>query len=265
MEDAADAELFGGSCDGVIHLAHAHELKHLHPVAQVMEHEDEVIVVLEGLVGIEVEAITNQRIALRGPGHLLGEVSFLDGQPASATVKSAENTLLLVLPRTILEARLATDAPFAARFYRACALVASRRLREQAADSERLQIRTTPQQEGKLAGVWERISRPVETMKELLRRADQEAILNRGNVPEDLADQVVTGFVGMTALLNREMGDASGLSEPVRQTLGQIRPRDAVDRVLLTEDVIERRHHMWSRKIMGKASSRHPAAICTTG
>ena len=49
MEDAANAEFFGGSCDGVIDLAHAHELEHLHPVAQVMEHEDEVIVVLEGL------------------------------------------------------------------------------------------------------------------------------------------------------------------------------------------------------------------------
>jgi hypothetical protein len=39
MEDAADAEFFGGSCDRVIHLTHAHELKHLHPVAQVMEHQ----------------------------------------------------------------------------------------------------------------------------------------------------------------------------------------------------------------------------------
>ena len=90
--------------------------------------------------GIEVEAITNQRIALRGPGHLLGEVSFLDGQAASATVKSVENTLLLVLPRTTLEARLLTDAAFAARFYRACALVAARRLREQPAAGEPQQM-----------------------------------------------------------------------------------------------------------------------------
>ena len=39
------------------------------------EHPDAIFVVLEGLVGIEVEAITNQRIALQGPGYLLGEVS----------------------------------------------------------------------------------------------------------------------------------------------------------------------------------------------
>jgi len=49
MEDAADAEFFGGSCDGVIDLAHSHELEHLHPVAQVMKHEDEVVVMLESL------------------------------------------------------------------------------------------------------------------------------------------------------------------------------------------------------------------------
>ncbi len=49
MEDAADAEFFGGSCDRVVDFAHTHELEHLHPIAQVMEHEDKVIVVLKGL------------------------------------------------------------------------------------------------------------------------------------------------------------------------------------------------------------------------
>jgi hypothetical protein len=39
MEDAADAEFLGGSCDGVVHLAHVHELQRLHPVAQIVEHQ----------------------------------------------------------------------------------------------------------------------------------------------------------------------------------------------------------------------------------
>jgi extracellular factor (EF) 3-hydroxypalmitic acid methyl ester biosynthesis protein len=198
------------------------------------ERPDAIFVVLEGLVGIEVEAITNQRIALRGPGQLLGEVSFLDGQPASATVKSVENTLLLVLPRTTLEARLLTDSAFAARFYRACARVVARRLRERPPAGEPQQIGPTPPQEGRLAGVWERISRTLETMKELLRRADRQAILNNGTVPESLADEVVASFAGMTAFFNRELGDASGLSESMRQTLGAQLQRELLPYILLT-------------------------------
>ena len=49
MEDTADADFLGGSCDRVIHLTHAHELKRLHPVAQIVEHEHEVVVMLESL------------------------------------------------------------------------------------------------------------------------------------------------------------------------------------------------------------------------
>ena len=49
MEDTADADFFGCSCDRVIHFTHAHELERLHPVAQIVEHEDEVIVSLESL------------------------------------------------------------------------------------------------------------------------------------------------------------------------------------------------------------------------
>jgi len=49
MEDAADADFLCGSCDRVIHFPHAHQLERLHPIAQVVEHEDEVVVMLERL------------------------------------------------------------------------------------------------------------------------------------------------------------------------------------------------------------------------
>src|SRR5260370_27472609 len=85
------------------------------------ETPEAIFIVLEGLVGIEIEAISHQKIAFRGPGELLGEISFLDGRPASATVKAVENSLLLALPRPMLEGKLAADNAFAARFFRACA------------------------------------------------------------------------------------------------------------------------------------------------
>jgi len=49
MEHAADADLLRPARDRVVNLPPSHELERLHPVTQVVEHEDEVVVVLEGL------------------------------------------------------------------------------------------------------------------------------------------------------------------------------------------------------------------------
>src|ERR1051326_2873365 len=94
------------------------------------EQPEALFFVLEGLVGIDIAGVNSERIATRGPGELLGEVSFLDGRPASATVKAIENSLLLALSRPMLEGKLTMDTAFAARFYRACGLMLSQRLRE---------------------------------------------------------------------------------------------------------------------------------------
>src|SRR5438552_3199797 len=66
------------------------------------ERPDAIFFVLEGLVGIEVDALNGRLLARRGPGELLGEISFLDGKTASATVKAVENSLLLALSRAQL-------------------------------------------------------------------------------------------------------------------------------------------------------------------
>ena len=49
MEHAANADFLGGSGDAVIDLAHTHQLQCLHPVAKIVKHEHEVVVMLEGL------------------------------------------------------------------------------------------------------------------------------------------------------------------------------------------------------------------------
>jgi extracellular factor (EF) 3-hydroxypalmitic acid methyl ester biosynthesis protein len=197
------------------------------------EHPKALFIVLEGLVGIEIEAVDSQRIAIRGPGELLGEVSFLDGRPASATVKVIENSLLLALPRPALTEKLTTDIAFAARFYRGCTQIMARRLREQAGGIGSL-VAAKPEQENALANVWGRISAPVENMKETLRKADQAAIRNNDTVPENMQQEVLEGFGKVMAFLNAEIGDASGLSESVRQKLGAQLQREILPYMLLT-------------------------------
>lgn len=64
-----------------------------------------------------------------GSGEVVGEMSFIDARPPSATVTAVEPAVVLAVPRSALAAHLGEDDGFAARFYRALAVFLSRRLR----------------------------------------------------------------------------------------------------------------------------------------
>jgi CRP-like cAMP-binding protein len=91
------------------------------------ETADALSIVLEGSL---VVVVGGQKIARLGVGEIVGEMSFVDADPPSATVRAARPSLVLRVPSAALERHLAEDAGFAARFYRAIATVLSGRLRE---------------------------------------------------------------------------------------------------------------------------------------
>jgi CRP-like cAMP-binding protein len=68
-------------------------------------------------------------VARLGVGEVVGEIGFVDSAPPSATVTAAGAAQVLELTKAALQQRLAVDAPFAARFYRALAIFLADRLR----------------------------------------------------------------------------------------------------------------------------------------
>jgi len=89
-----------------------------------------VYVVLDGQLSVRLNALGDQEVARLCAGEVLGELSFLDSRPASASVVAVEPTTVLSIPRVRLTARLGEDAPFAARFYRALGIFLASRLRK---------------------------------------------------------------------------------------------------------------------------------------
>jgi CRP-like cAMP-binding protein len=86
-----------------------------------------IFIVLEGEVLVTNAAgTTNVRL---GSGEIVGEMSFVDASPPSATVAALGDVVVLQIPREHLEERLRQDTGFAARFYRAVAIFLSDRLR----------------------------------------------------------------------------------------------------------------------------------------
>jgi bacteriocin-type transport-associated protein len=91
---------------------------------------DGLYIVLEGRLRIAVERPSPRELARIGAGEIVGEMSFLDARPPSATVTTLEPSVVLSIPRADLARRLDEDAPFAARFYRALGVLLAHRLRD---------------------------------------------------------------------------------------------------------------------------------------
>ena len=85
---------------------------------------------LNGNFSIRLSILGNQSVAQVGPGEVLGEMSFVDGRPPSATVQAAEEAEVLEVPQMALTAKLGTDPEFASRFFRGLCVVLADRLRD---------------------------------------------------------------------------------------------------------------------------------------
>lgn len=89
---------------------------------------DYVCIVLEGTFAVRVSALGGKDIAQLRAGEVVGEMSFVDSRPPSASVVALEDSWVLSIPHSALKKRLDNDG-FAARFYRALAVFLANRLR----------------------------------------------------------------------------------------------------------------------------------------
>lgn len=90
-----------------------------------------VYLLLDGTVGIDISIEGQTReLAKRGKGDILGEISFVDGGVASASVRAVDETWVLRISQAQLATKLQEDAAFAGRFYQAIAQVLASRCQD---------------------------------------------------------------------------------------------------------------------------------------
>lgn len=88
-----------------------------------------LFVLLDGSLSVRVGDGRDQEVATLYPGEVLGEISFIDARPPSASVVAVRDCHLLVIDRDTLNEKLHGDDRFAAHFYRGLALCLADRLR----------------------------------------------------------------------------------------------------------------------------------------
>jgi CRP/FNR family transcriptional regulator, cyclic AMP receptor protein len=91
---------------------------------------EDVYVVLDGRLSVLVKRTGDREVASLLAGEVVGEMSFVDSRPPSASVIATQDSHLLVLPRPVLDGKLKMDEAFAARFYKALATLLADRLRK---------------------------------------------------------------------------------------------------------------------------------------
>jgi CRP-like cAMP-binding protein len=91
---------------------------------------DALYIILEGSFAVTAQALEGNVIAELSEGEIVGEMSFVDSRPPSATVTAQTDALIWSIPRPHLAAKLGQDTGFASRFYHALAVILSDRLRD---------------------------------------------------------------------------------------------------------------------------------------
>src|SRR5476649_2161043 len=75
-----------------------------------------VFLVLDGTFVVSTAALGAKQIARLMCGEIVGEMSFVDSRPPSASVTASEPSAVLAISRHVLVEKLEKDVEFAARF-----------------------------------------------------------------------------------------------------------------------------------------------------
>ncbi|KWT83001.1 Crp/Fnr family transcriptional regulator [Candidatus Magnetominusculus xianensis] len=93
------------------------------------EFTEAVYIVLEGLLGVFVSAGGYKQVAAIGAGEIIGEMSYLENEPTSATVIAVEPSIVLSISKDAIDDRISADPTFGNRLYRGIGVAISQRLR----------------------------------------------------------------------------------------------------------------------------------------
>lgn len=96
-------------------------------IVRQFDKNSDLIIILDG--NAQIKTFKDEMIAEVGPGSLIGEVSLVDEQPRSATIRSIQFTDVAILPAAKLRELIERDSALAAGVYKNIAQTLCTRLR----------------------------------------------------------------------------------------------------------------------------------------
>jgi CRP-like cAMP-binding protein/SAM-dependent methyltransferase len=193
---------------------------------------ESLYIVLEGLFGIYLTSVDNKLLRLCGPGSVLGEISFIDDVPASASVIANEASLILELPRSKLTSKMETEPSFEAAFNKALAVILSRRLRninQKFFDVKSEGIDTSLKNE-----IFQKTLAAIDSFKKTILQKDKD--INKNDCTSEEAFQhIFFDFSGLGNIIHKALGPESELNEYLKEQLESHLQHELLPFVLMTE------------------------------
>ncbi len=188
---------------------------------------DAMYFLIRGLLEVRVRALPGAPVARLGPGEIVGDMSFLDHLPASATVVVAEESVVLRLPHDELRGQVEAHPEFGAAFYRVLGSALSRRLRRALGS-----LGMAPPVTESRSPALRRAQEAIEAFTAQLIAADKQAIRNKGQVSAQtmtaLPESWATFARTMTALMAEEPGELASAE------IGRLAQRELLPFLLMT-------------------------------
>ena len=106
--------------------------KHLPPGSILIHHGNPVeflYLIVHGKFDVTVDAPEPRYIASLFSGELVGEMSFVDQHPPSATVTAGMNSEVLAIEKRALNEKIRSDSDFGSRFFKGISALLAGRLR----------------------------------------------------------------------------------------------------------------------------------------
>jgi CRP-like cAMP-binding protein/SAM-dependent methyltransferase len=193
---------------------------------------DSLYIVLSGVLGVHLGVANERRVGAIGTGTVLGEMSFIDDSPSSATVIVEEKSLLLEVARAKLNDKIHGDARFAADFFKALAATLAEKMR---ISNEKL----AAFQDGAVVpdGVQKELAdseRHIGRFKDLIKQADGE-ILSTGKVAPETYPELKRLSVDIVRFFHATLGEKNPLERRLRDQLGARLQHDLLPFILLSD------------------------------
>ncbi len=180
-----------------------------------------VYFVLRGVFKVMTRQLPDQQLARIGASEVVGEMSFIDDSPTSATVVALEDGDVLEVERQKLRERMSGDSAFEARFYKALGGIMAQRLRERIARYPRPASFAAGLVDVHGVAAYQELQGTLDRFKQLVAEADKEALKGRGRIPGELSEAARGAFLLLGRQLNEIMNCSPQTSAVIKEEIAR--------------------------------------------
>ncbi|MEI6412085.1 MAG: cyclic nucleotide-binding domain-containing protein [Bacteroidota bacterium] len=188
-------------------------------------------ILIEGVMSVYHPEHEDKPISSVGPGQVVGELSFVEGLPASASVKAVERCMLLVIPFDLVRHETAVNQAFANDFNAAILQILSNRLRLLTGKLSALQNGPDFRQTARHAN----LVQALENFKTAMFKTREAETKRQESVFSQNAQTLAEAYACMTTELQNHLGDNAPGTPQEKDALGYKIQQELAPYMLLSD------------------------------